>query len=76
LFNYTNSRYLEFASPSLSPWLAGDIEKIEKVREKAVIMVAGLKSKEYKEKCSEVGLETLEQRRKKLDMSFFLKLTR
>jgi hypothetical protein len=26
-------------------------------------MVAGLKSKEYKEKCSELGLETLEQRR-------------
>jgi hypothetical protein len=39
--------HLEFASPSWSPWLAGDIEKIEKVQEKAVKMVAGLKSKEY-----------------------------
>ncbi len=39
-------------------------------------MVAGLKSKEYKEKCSELGLETLEQRRMKQDMSLVHKLTR
>jgi hypothetical protein len=68
--------HLEFASSSCSPWLAGDIEKIEKVQEKAVKMVAGLKSKEYKEKCSELGLETLEQRRMKQDMSLVHKLTR
>jgi hypothetical protein len=39
-------------------------------------MVAGLKSKEYKEKCSELGLEKLEQRRMKQDMSLVHKLTR
>jgi ribonuclease P/MRP protein subunit RPP40 len=41
--------HLEFASSSCSPWLAGDIEKIEKVQEKAVNMVAGLKSKFQRE---------------------------
>ncbi len=54
--------HLEFASPSWSPWLIGDIERLEKVQEKAVKMVAGLKSKDYSERCKELGLETLEER--------------
>ncbi len=36
----------------------------EKVQEKAVKMVAGLKGTDYSEKCAELGLETLEARRK------------
>jgi hypothetical protein len=32
-------------------------------------MVAGLKSKDYKKRCQELGLETLEQRRKKQDLA-------
>jgi hypothetical protein len=37
------------------------------VQEKAVKMfVAGLKSKGYKGRCQELGLETLEQRRRKV----------
>jgi ribonuclease P/MRP protein subunit RPP40 len=38
--------HLEFAAPSWSPWLTGDIEKLEKVQEKAVKMVAGLRAKD------------------------------
>jgi ribonuclease P/MRP protein subunit RPP40 len=45
------------------------MEKIEKVQEKAVKMVAGLKFKKYKERCTELGLETMEERRQKLDMA-------
>jgi hypothetical protein len=33
------------------------------VQEKPVKMVAGLKSREYKDRCKELGMETLEKRR-------------
>jgi hypothetical protein len=68
--------HLECASPSWSPWLIGDIERLEKVREKAVKMVAGLKSKDYRERYQELGLETLEERRDKLDLALVHKLVR
>jgi ribonuclease P/MRP protein subunit RPP40 len=55
--------HLELAAPSWSQWLAGAIEKIEKVQGKAVKIVTGLQSREYKERCSEFGLETTEDRR-------------
>jgi hypothetical protein len=40
-----------------------DQQKLEKVQEKAVKMVAGLKGDTYEEKCKEIGLETLKERR-------------
>jgi len=57
-----------------SPWLAGDREVLEKVQKKAVCMVSGLKGKSYEERCAELGLETLETRRIKQDMSLVHKL--
>jgi hypothetical protein len=39
------------------------------VQEKAVKMVAGLKSREYMDRCKELGLETLEERREKQDVA-------
>ncbi len=54
--------HLEFPAPSWSPWLTGNIMKLEKVQEKAVKMGAGLRAKDYREKCTEPGLETLEER--------------
>jgi hypothetical protein len=36
---------------------------LEKVQEKAVKMVAGLRAKDYRERCIKLGLETLEERR-------------
>jgi ribonucleases P/MRP protein subunit RPP40 len=50
------------------PWLKGDIETLEKVQEKAVKMVAGLQSRDYEDRCRELGLDTLENRREKQDM--------
>jgi hypothetical protein len=61
--------HLEFSSPAWSPWLQGDIDILEKVQEKAVKMVSGLKGTTYKEKCKELGLQTLEDRRDRQDMT-------
>jgi len=59
--------HLEFASPAWSPWLQGDKDELEKVQKKAVKMVAGLKGTTYEEKCAELGLQTLEERRNRQD---------
>jgi ribonucleases P/MRP protein subunit RPP40 len=61
--------HIEFVAPSWSPWLTGDIEKLEKVQEKAVKMVAGLRAKDYRENCTKLGLETLEERRQNQDLA-------
>jgi hypothetical protein len=53
----------------LTSWLVGDIEVIEKVQEKAVRMVSGLKGTTYEERCAELGLETLKGRRDRQDMA-------
>ena len=65
--------HLEFASPAWSPWLVGDKETLERVQEKAVRMVSGLKGETYLEKCEELGLDTLERRRENQDMSLVYK---
>jgi hypothetical protein len=66
--------HLEFATPSWTPWLAGDKEVLEKVQEKAVKMVAGLRGSDYEERCAELGLETLEERRQSQDMALVHKM--
>jgi ribonuclease P/MRP protein subunit RPP40 len=66
--------HLEFSSPAWSPWAVGDKENLERVQEKAVKMVAGLKSRDYKDRCKELGLETLEERREKQDVALVHKL--
>lgn len=60
--------HVEFASPAWSPWLEQDKSILEKVQNKAVNLVAGLTGNSYEEKCKELGLETLEQRRVKQDI--------
>ncbi len=42
---------------------------LEKVQEKAIKMISGLKGSTYEEKCEELGLETLEERRGGQDMA-------
>ncbi len=44
------------------------------VQEKAVKMVSGLRSKEFANRCAELGLETLEQRRQNQGMGLVYKL--
>jgi hypothetical protein len=60
--------HLEFASPAWSPWQQGDKDVLERVQEKAVKMVSGLKSDSYQERCAELKLETLEKRRTYQDL--------
>jgi hypothetical protein len=45
-----------------------DIDKLEKVQKKAVRMVSGLESVVYEDRCAEIGLKTLESRRKMHDL--------
>jgi hypothetical protein len=60
--------HLEFSSPAWSPWTRMDIDKLENVQKKAVKMVAGLRGIGYEERCREIGLNTLEERRKIQDL--------
>ncbi len=68
--------HVKFATPAWSPWLQKDIKCLEKVQEKAVAMVVGLKEREYTERCKELGLDTLEERRRKLDLTQAFKIIR
>jgi hypothetical protein len=47
----------------------GDIERLENVQRRAVGMVSGLASKIYEERCAELGIQTLENRRRDQDMA-------
>ncbi len=68
--------HLEFAAPAWSPWLRGDIDTLEKVQKRLVKSVQGLTGPTYEEKLQELGLDTLEDRRAKLDLIQTYKLTR
>lgn len=60
--------HLEFATPVWSPWASADIAALERVQEKATKMVTGLTAKTYVDRCRELGLDSLEKRRKNQDM--------
>ena len=66
--------HVEFATPAWSPWLRGDVDKIESVQKKAVGMISGLSGRTYGEKCSEIGLERLEDRRGRQDLTQAFKI--
>ena len=59
--------HLEFSSPAWSPWNEADKAMIEKVQIRAVNCISGLQGT-YEEKCKELGLDTLEERRRKQDL--------
>ena len=60
--------HLEFAATTWSPWSRGDIEVLEKVQMKAVKAISGLRSAQYGERLEELGLQSLEARRKEQDL--------
>ena len=60
--------HLEFATPAWAPWQAGDIECLERVQQRAVSMVSGLRGRSYLERLEEMGMETLAERRHQQDM--------
>ena len=52
-----------------SPRTREDIARLERVQERAVRAVSGLKGKSYGEKLAELRLPSLEDRRKENDMA-------
>ena len=60
--------HLEYAVQSWCPWNVADKEMLEKVQRRAVSMVSNLKGKTYEGKLAELGMVTLETRRKRGDM--------
>jgi len=66
--------HLEFASPAWAPWNESDKLTLEKVQMRAVGMISGLAGKTYEDKCKELGLDTLEMRRRKQDMTETFKI--
>ena len=66
--------HLEYASQVWCPWTAADIEKLEKVQQKAVNMVYGLEGLDYEEKLKKLNLESLQERRKKADLTMVFRI--
>jgi hypothetical protein len=60
--------HLEFASPAWAPWAEQEKNQIEAVQKKAIYWIPGLVGASYEEKCLELGLSTLEERRWEQDM--------
>ena len=60
--------HLEFSSAVWNPWSKQDVDNLEKVQKRAVGMISGLKGVTYEEKLTELGLDSLESRRKRTDM--------
>ena len=60
--------HLEFATPAWAPWQEGDIDCLERVQQRAVGMVSGLRGRTYMEKLDELNMETLSERRHQRDM--------
>ena len=53
---------------SVSPWLEKDINVLEKVQERALKRISGLKSTSYSERLKELKLYSLKERRQRADM--------
>jgi hypothetical protein len=60
--------HLEFSLTAWAPWLEGDKAVLEKVQEKALNAISGLAANNYIEKCKELNIETLAERRERHDM--------
>jgi hypothetical protein len=71
LFKQYVRPHLEYSSPAWGPSTRADIDKIESVQRKALKSVAGLQNMSYEERCRELGMETLEDRRRKQDLKLF-----
>ncbi len=66
--------HLEFACQAWSPWTTKDVETLEKVQQRAVKMVGGLKGSTYEEKLVEIGIPSLADRRKEADLMLAYKV--
>ena len=59
---------LEYCVQAWSPFLRKDIELLEKVRKRATRMTDSFADKDYNDRLQELGLTTLETRRKRGDL--------
>jgi Reverse transcriptase (RNA-dependent DNA polymerase)/Endonuclease-reverse transcriptase len=66
--------HLEFSVQAWSPWQQADKDKLERVQQKAIGMVSGLRGRTYEERLKELGLTTLEERRHQADMAHMYKI--
>ena len=60
--------HLEFAIQAWAPWQRGDIELLENVQRRMIRQVTGLQGRTYEERLGELGMETLERRRRAQDL--------
>ena len=60
--------HLEYCVPAWCPWLIGDKELLEAVQRRAVKAVTNLRSQTYEGRLQELGLDSLEERRKRGDL--------
>ena len=66
--------HLEFAVTAWSPWTEVDKDCLEQVQKRAVKMVSGLVSNNYQQRLDELGMETPEERRHRMDMAQVYKI--
>ena len=60
--------HLKFAIQAWAPWQKGEIDLLESVQRKLVKEVTGLRGISYDDRLTELGIETLEKRRKGQDL--------
>ena len=79
LYKQYVSSHLEFAVAAWFPrthWTVADMDCLEKVQQKAMKAVSGLRGRTYEERLAEVGLPSLQDRRKEIDMVQTFKIVR
>ena len=60
--------HLEYAVQAWCPWTLGDKEILENVQRRAVAMVTNLRGRTYGERLAELGMTSLEDRRRRGDL--------
>ena len=68
--------HLEYAFQVWSPFLEGDISKLEKIQKKATKIPNKLKNMSYEYRLKALGLTTLEERRRRGDLIYMYKLNK
>ena len=60
--------HLQYCQAAWAPWLEADKKLLEKVQERAIRMISNLRGRCYQDRLKEVGMTTLEERRRRGDM--------
>ena len=64
----------KYCQAAWSPWSVGDKKLLEQVQQRAVKLITNFKSKTYEQRLEELGITTLEERRKRGDMITMYKI--